>query len=227
MEGNTIITLIGGLVILGLIIAAIVIRFKTKQSANDKDYAKEFLNGLSETFQTKMVEIVNGFDFRLYNSLEEAEAAILSDIYEGLWEYVSVELEEASKNDIVAALSLKVLNKDFVFDFVSKLITEYKISEKIEESWVEKVKNINEEAEKADQELQDEFNNLYLYNQEVDKSELPIAEIKEEEESEEENDDATKEYNPETDNSVELVEDDRYYYDKDGRRRDKLTGRFV
>lgn len=206
MESNTIITTIGALVILCLIIVAIVIRFRTKQSTDGKEYAKEFLNGLSETFQKKMIEIVNSFNFKLYNSLEEAEAAILSNIYEALWEYVSAELEEASKNDILAALSLKVLDKDSVFDFVSKLINEYKISEKIEESWVEKVKNINEEAEKVDQELQAEFNNTELYHEEVDVSSLPAAEIKEEEEFEEDND-SFKEYNPETDNSVELIEE--------------------
>ena len=206
MEANTIITLIGGLVILGLIITAIVIRFKTKQSTDGKEHAKDFLNGLSETFQKKMIEIVNNFDFKLYNSLEEAEAAILSDIYEGIWSYVSAELEEAAKNDILAALSLKVLDKDSVFDFVTKLINEYKISEKIEESWVEKVKNINKEAEKVDKELQIEFDNPELYHEEVDVSTLPVAEIKEDEDDKEEIDNTSKDYNPEIDNSVELIE---------------------
>lgn len=226
MESNTIVTLIGGLVILGLIIVAITIRFKTKQSADGEKQAKEFLNGLSEVFQYEMIEIVNNFDFKLYNSLEEAEAAILLSIYETIWEYVSLELEKISKNDILSALTVKVLTKDFVSNFVSNLMTNNKISEKIEEHWVEKVKNINDEVEKIDKELQVEFDNPELYHEEVDVSDLPVAEVKEEVE-EPENIDSEQDYDPEMDNSVELVEDDKYFYDKNGRRRDKETGRFV
>ena len=208
MDNTTLLTVIGGLIILGLLIISIVTTKKKQQSNDSKENAKEFLNGLSDVLQRKMIEIINDFDFKLYNSLEESEAAILLQIYEALWDYVSAELEEVSKNDILSALALKVLNKDFVYDFISKLINEYKISENIENLWLKKVENINENAEKEDKQLQNEFDNPELYNEEVNSSDLPLAEVVEDETSEETiQDDSEKEYNPETDNSVELVED--------------------
>lgn len=226
MDNNTILTVIGGLAILGMIIGAIVIRFKTQPSTHDKDAAKDFLEGLSKVFYEKMIEIITNFDLKLYKSLEEAETAILVQVYDTLWDYVSGELEEASKKDILTAMALKVLNKDFVDDFVSKLIDENKISDKIENLWFEKVEKINKESEEIDEKLQEEFNDPELYNEEFDATELPQAEIVEESEDDEYTDTEAV-YDSENDNSVELVEDDEYFYDKNGRRRSKATGRFA
>ena len=101
MEISTIVTLIGGLIIIAAIIAAVYIRFKTNPNAIDKNLADEFLNGLRDVFYYKMLDIVEGFNIEDYNSLEEMEVSILRDIYETLYSYTEEKMKEAAKEDII------------------------------------------------------------------------------------------------------------------------------
>lgn len=227
---NTLITIIGGIIILGLIIVAVVIRLKSKPSANDKQEAENFLKGLSETFYNKILDIVSNIDIGSFSSLEELEISILNDIYDELWKYTEEELKEASKTDIITAMVLKVLNKDFVIKFIDTLITEYEINDKLASKWNKKIEAVVENSETEDKELQEKFENSNDYIEEFSEDDLKPAEeiVPTEEElaminppTEEE-----KEYNPEEDNSVEIIEDDTFI-DSNGRKRSKKTGRFV
>ena len=76
MDGNTIVSIIGGLIILGLVVLAIFIRMKKNPSIYDKQAATEFLEGLSNIFYQKMMDIVGNIKFDKYSSIEEMEAAM-------------------------------------------------------------------------------------------------------------------------------------------------------
>ena len=222
-------SIIGGILILAFVIVAILIRLKNKPTQADKDSAKQFLEGLEDVFYAKMIDIVTCLDISKYGTLEEFEADILSNIYESVWKYVEEQLSDQAKTDVLTALALKVLNKEFVDSFVAALITKYNINDKINTVWVsnfeEKCKSIEEaETESStvytDSELYNEsFNDELEKAKEVVPTEEELAALNPPTEEEEV-------YSDE-DESVELIEDDEYYYDANGRKRDKATGRYV
>ena len=227
---NNVLTIILSGVILCLIILAVVIRFKSKPSAYDKEEAEKFLKGLSETFYNKMLSIVSTVDINSFSSLEDLEVSILNEIYDVIWDYVEEELEEASKSDIITAMVLKVLNKNFVIKFVDKLIEEYKINDNLCSKWNKKLESASETIEAEDKDLQEKFSNSEEFIEEFSENDLKEAENVEPTAEDLASiippSDEEKEYNPEEDESVELI-DDEIYIDANGRKRDKKTGRFV
>lgn len=230
MDTNTIVTILSGAVILICIIVAIVIRYKSNPSAIDKESAKKFLDGLSDTFYDKIMEIINNIDFSKYNSLVELEADVLNTIYETIWNYVEEELKDAAKTDILTALALKVLNKDFVDKFVEDLINKLNIEWKLEAAW-SKNHNFDDKVKEIQNNDVSEFTgNDYV----EDSSSVELEPATEEKIPEEElkklipQSDDEEVLDPENDNSVEVVDDDsNVTIDSKGRKRDKKTGRFV
>ena len=229
MELNTFLTLVGGVIILILIIIAIVIRLKTHPSEADKDAAKKFLEGLEKTFYNKMLEIVTNIDFTKYDSISTMEANILCDIYDTIWDYVQNKTKDLANEDILTALVVKVLDKQFVYDFIDTLIAKYKINEVIEEAWNKNFKDKSDEAVEEDKALQDKFKDQSEYVENSSDKDLEPAKTitPTEEELSKLNPprDEEEEYNPD-DESMELVDEDTYIDDK-GRKRSKLTGRFA
>lgn len=230
MDTNTIVTILGGAVILICIIVAIVIRYKSNPSAIDKESAKKFLDGLSDTFYDKIMDIINNIDFSKYNSLVELEADVLNAIYETIWNYVEEELKDTAKTDILTALALKVLNKDFVDKFVEDLINKLNIEWKLEAAW-SKNHNFDDKVKEIQNNDVSEFTgNDYV----EDSSSVELEPATEEKIPEEAlkklipQSDDEEVLDPENDNSVEVVEDDsNVTIDSKGRKRDKKTGRFV
>lgn len=226
---STILSILGGAAVLICIIIAIAIRLKTNPSGLNKDAATKFLEGLADTFYEKIMEIINNIDFSKYNSLVELEAGILSDIYDTIWEYVESQLQEASKTDILTALALKVLNKDFVDSFVDNILSQYNINEKLEAAWAEHFEEKTTELESVSDES--EFTGSDYVEESSDED---LAPAQEEEVSEEElaklnpQTDEGIDLDPETNAAVEVVEDDDdVTIDKNGRKRSKTTGKFV
>lgn len=230
MDTNTIVTILGGAVILICIIVAIVIRYKSNPSAIDKESAKKFLDGLSDTFYDKIMDIINNIDFSKYDSLVELEADVLNTIYETIWNYVEEELKDAAKTDILTALALKVLNKDFVDKFVEDLINKLNIEWKLEAAW-SKNHNFDDKVKEIQNNDVSEFTgNDYV----EDSSSIELEPATEEKIPEEAlkklipQSDDEEVLDPENDNSVEVVDDDsNVTIDSKGRKRDKKTGRFV
>lgn len=232
MDSKMLFTIIGAILLVICVIVAIVIRGKSnKPTVADKITAKEFLEGLSEVFYNKMLEIVNTVDIAKFDSIEELEVTLLSDIYDACWSYTSDQLTEHAQEDILTAMVLRVIDKDFVTKFVDELINNKDINRMISEIWDGKFKVISEEAVEEDNKLIEEFSNAEEYVEEFNEevleeakevvpTEEEIAELKPQLEVDE------VEYDPETDSSVEVVEDD-VYIDENGRKRSKSTGRFV
>lgn len=229
MVSETLLTVIGGIIILALIIFAIYLRFKKNPSNNDKDLALEFLNGLSEVIYKKITDIINNINFFEYDSLIKLEAAVLNEIYDAVWEYVEGELAEAAKTDILTAMTLKVLNKEFVDKFLDNFLEKHQISAKIEERYNSYTESLAESIEEEDKRLQEQFSDPSQYNQDTSVDDLPKyqpEEISEEvlssliPQKEEE-----EEY-VENDETMEILDDDTYI-DSNGRLRSKTTGKFV
>lgn len=227
MELNSI---IGGLVIFVCIIIALIIRFKTKQSIYDKEVATNFLNGLSDTFYNKILEIIDTIDIGEYESFAEMEVDILRQIYDAIWEYTQIELEKASKQDIITAMALKFINKDTVIKLVDKIFDDNEVYDKLESLWVEDFKVRLNKLEQNESDIEESFYDKTQYNENFSDGDLDPATVDEPTEEELASlnppSDQEKEYDPENDDSVEVIEDD-VYLDKNGRRRSKTTGRFV
>ena len=229
MELNTLLTLIGGVIVLALIIIAIVIRMKNNPSAADKEAAKKFLEGLEDTFYKKMLDIITNIDFTKYDSVGTMEANIICDIYDTIWDYIQDKTKDLAREDILTALIVKVLDKEFVNDFIDNLVVKYKINDKLEEAWNNNFKTKSNEAVEEDKILQDKFKDPDQYIEDSTTSDLPPVE-KTEPTAEELSKlnppkDEEEEYDPK-DESMEIVDDDTYIDDK-GRKRNKTTGRFV
>lgn len=226
---NTLLTTIGGVIILCFIIVAILIRFKTNKASYNKNEVKEFLNGLSNVFYDKVVDIINNIDFSVYGSLEEMETAIISEMYDTIWEFVESKLKELSKTDVVTAIILKTLDKKVVEDFLEEWMNDNEIINKLEARWNDNFKSNVEETVENDKKLQEEFSGSD-YNESFSEEDLAPAAERVEISNEEmaslvPPSDDEEEYNPD-DESMEVLDDDTYV-DDSGRKRSKTTGRYV
>ena len=232
METGSLFTIIG--TALFLIIAIVMIVYRLKSKSIDNDMAKEFLEGLTDNIHDEIIAILNNFNTNIskFNTIEEFEVNILMQIYDSTWKYVEAEVSRYSKDDVLFAILSNVIDKEYVEKFVSNLIDDIGLSARLESMWIDKIELIsNQEAESLDNELQNEFANEELYFEESFLEELPLAQ--EEEISPEELEklnpqvDEEESFNPE-DSSMEVVEEeDEFYYDDNGRKRNRATGRFA
>lgn len=212
MDNEKLLTLIGGLVLLVLIITAIVIRLSSDSYKNGKESATSFLASLTNTFYNSIIEIINGIDLSSYSTLIEFETDVLSQIYDKMWDFVEGQIAEAAKTDILSAVALKILNKDFLTKFIDDLIEQNQILDKIMDRWNSKIETTSESMVEEDKKLQETFSDSKQYNEESSYNDLPPVEetvIPEEELSKlNPQMDEIQDYDPETDSSVEVVEED-------------------
>lgn len=231
MDSNTLLAIIGGIFILICIIIALIIRFKTKPSIYDQESATNFLNGLSDTFYDVISDIIENINFDDYDSLVELENDIIEQIYDTILNYTKDYLNQAAKDDIITSIVFKLLNnEDRIIQFIDELIRKYDVTKKLEGAWAENFKIKTANISEADSELEEIYSDKSQYIETVsDKDLIPAKDVLPTDEelqnlnppSEED-----KEYDPENDDSVEVIDDDSYI-DKQGRRRSKSTGRFV
>lgn len=212
MDNEKLLTLIGGLVLLVLIITAIVIRRSSDSYKNGKESATSFLASLTNTFYNSIIEIINGIDLSSYSTLIEFETDVLSQIYDKMWDFVEGQIAEAAKTDILSAVALKILNKDFLTKFIDDLIEDNHILDKMVDRWNSKIETTSESMVEEDKKLQETFSDSKQYNEESSYNDLPPVEetvIPEEELSKlNPQTDEIQDYDPETDSSVEVVEED-------------------
>lgn len=165
MQTQSLEVLIGGIVIAIFVIAAIVIRIRKSKDIGGKEEAKKFMEELEDLIYTMIVNIVNSFDITKYETIEDMESAILNEIYLEIWNFVEAKLEKAAQEDLLSAIALKFLNKEFVYDFIQKILDQYKIMENLDEQY--KANAIMEsEAEilEEDAKLAEQFSDTKEYN---------------------------------------------------------------
>lgn len=211
MTSDSLLTVFGGIVILVLIIIAVVIRLKNKPiTEEDQKSAQEFLEGLSDTFYQNIVDIINNIDFQNYQSLPELEVDILNTIYDNTWNYVEEQLKDISKTDVLTALALKILNKEYVEKFIDGIIEKYDINNKISEAWNKYFSEKEKEVIEEDKKLQEQFSDDEKYITEESTSE-DLSPVEKEEPSEEElkniipPSEEEPDYDASSDDSVEVV----------------------
>lgn len=179
---NNLVTIIGGIIVLVFLIAAIVYRMKTKPSLYDKNQATEFLNGMADAFYYKMLSIVTNIDFNKYESLADLEADVISQIYDTVWVYAEEKMREAAEQDIITAMVLKALDKDRVLEFIDGLVKDKGVIEEVENLWaVNKLENNSEEMLEDDAALQEQFADSSQYCETSNDEDLaPVEEVEDE-----------------------------------------------
>lgn len=211
MEMSTLVTVLGGVVVLGLGVLAFYIRLKKNPSAADKQEAEKFLKGLEEVFYNKMIDIVNTTNFIEYHSFVALETDILNKIYDAIWEYTQKEMEEAAKSDILTAMALKALDKKNVLAFVDRLISMTDVRDQINTKWSDSFKVKISSMESEDKELANKFADKTEYVENVDNVVLEPAQEEAPKPDEEVNiippTEEEKDYDPEKDETVEYVEE--------------------
>ena len=211
MEMSTLVTVLGGAVVLGLVVLAFYIRLKKNPSATDKQEAEKFLKGLEEVFYNKMIDIVNTTNFIEYHSFVALETDILNKIYDAIWEYTQKEMEEAAKSDILTAMAMKALDKKNVLAFVDRLISMTDVKDQINAKWSDSFKVKISSMESEDKELADKFADNTEYVENVDNVVLEPAQEEAPKPDEEVNiippTEEEKDYDPEKDETVEYVEE--------------------
>ena len=213
MTSDSLLTVIGGIVILVLIIIAVVIRLKNKPiTEEDQKSAQEFLEGLSDTFYQNIVDIINNIDFQNYQSLPELEVDVLNTIYDNTWNYVEEQLKDISKTDVLTALALKILNKEYVEKFIDGIIEKYDINNKISEAWDKYFSAKEKEVEEEDKKLQEQFSDDEKYiTEESTPEDLPPVEKEEPSEEELKNiippSEEDPNYDASVDDSVEVLDE--------------------
>ena len=201
------ISIFAGLFILAILI--FITLFTIVKSSGSKKKAKEFLMGLYDNLLNLMIDTIAGFDPKNYSSVEEFEATILYTIYDRCWDYVSHELESGFENNEIIKAVFKRIDKDFLIQFIDKIIEEAGISDKIKNKFG-CVAISSGEIEKADQEAAEHFADESQYVENSDDVELnpaePIVPSEEELAALNPQKDDEEEFNPE-DESMEVLDD--------------------
>ena len=201
------ISIFAGLFILAILI--FITLFTIVKSSGSKKKAKEFLMGLYDNLLNLMIDTIAGFDPKNYSSVEEFEATILYTIYDRCWDYVSHELESGFENNEIIKAVFKRIDKDFLIQFIDKIIEETGISDKIKNKFG-CVAISSGEIEKADQEAAEHFADESQYVENSDDVELnpaePIVPSEEELAALNPQKDDEEEFNPE-DESMEVLDD--------------------
>jgi hypothetical protein len=240
---DLLVTLIG----LGVIVViAIVFLIYRIRKTGDKQEANDFLEGLYEELKLLVLKVIKSFSLDDLENIDKdtiakIENAILKSIYDTCWNYVKNVVEknvDDNKDFFTQAVLAFLENKEFVEEFIKKLINSESIGVVIHEKATllldNKAEKVLEESIEEDKELQEEFSDQEKYIEELkDEDQTRGEEVEEptEEELSRLNPqvDEPEELDPENDPSVEVVEDEDndIYYDKSGRARSKKTGKWV
>ena len=179
MNNNiSLVTIIAAVIIAAIVIFGIYLYLKTAKNKKNTDAAQKFLDELKDALFATAENIVDSFDYSKYKNLEDAEKAILAEIYDGAWDYINQILMSSSNR--VAKLAAKVLTKDMVVTYLQKLFEELGLIDSIGQKYAALNISLNSEAVVAeDQSLQDEFADQDKYNEDTTEADLHAPEEEE------------------------------------------------
>lgn len=239
MNQDLLLTLIGLGVLLIIGIAIVVVSIK---KTGDKKEAREFLEGLAEQLKDVMLDVISKInikDLSDITNIEKIEADILQKVYDAAWNYIQKVVEnnaDDNKDFFTKAILALLNNREFVESFIKELVNgniANIIWSKSRTILYDTAQGKLDESEAEDEKLQEEFSDKDKYIEEVTDEDQTHGEAKEEPTEEElaklnPQVDEPEELDPENDSSVEVVDvDDEIYYDKSGRPRSKVTGKWV
>ena len=205
--------------------------YKSKNSNSKK--AETFIDGLYDVLKEEMLSIITNINPQDFTTFDDFRELAVSSIYTKLKEY-KLDIVEKEKDPLLNIAVIKIIeNESFIEKSIEQIINNFNIDERLDAIWNKKIEKESDSIKEEDKKLQKDFSDESKYVESVDISKLPDANI--EEPTQEELDklnpqidisDSDVEYDPENDESVELIEDDTFI-DSNGRKRSKSTGRFV
>lgn len=216
-----------------ILITIIFIYYIIKSKKNDSKKAEEFIDGLYDTLKEEILDIISNIDAEDFSTFDEFKDNIISSIFSRLKEYILNIVKEEKGSIISIAVSKIIENESFIEEAIEKIINHYAVDEKINSIWVKKLEKTSKSISEEDEKLQKEFSDESKYIESITNNELSDATV--DTPAQEELDklnpqidisDSDINYDPESDDSVELLEDNTFI-DANGRKRSKSTGRFV
>lgn len=203
MDNNTLLSILAGIVILALVAFGIWYRLVRDPLAKDTKLAENFLKELEDTIYNSIVSTIDSFDFSKYTSIPEMEYDVLESIYDKVWEFVEAKLKEASRNDILTIMAIKICNREFVDKFVDSLINKHNCFEPLVNKFqASKIEDATDSIAEEDKKIEAEYSDPNLYVEDSSTIELKPAE--EETPTEEE----LKNINPPREEDEEYNKDD-------------------
>lgn len=234
--------IIGGIVIVVAVAAAIFLKVKHTNDSEEEQEAQSFLESLESAFYDGMMDIIKSFaDTSLnFETFSDFELYVFSEMYNKMYDFVLEQISELVDNDL-ADIIRKILDREQVSAFVQSIFEKYGDLEDtlvgIWSKWTSK-ENKNESAnedavlsvEEEDAALVATFADKSLYIDESGPSTLvsatePVPTAEELKNINPPSDDEPN-YDDPNDTSVEVIEED-VYTDSRGRKRSKKTGRYV
>lgn len=237
-------------VVLGAIV--FFISYKRRPSEEHKNEVNKFLNSMLDMCEELIVNILDDIEKSIKDdteieSLEDFIKEQLDFIEESIRDSVIMAAEDLKDGDAFSKIAYRLLvKKEYLDKFIESLISDENVSEKLSTIWEESMKDRIEIASKVDEELEDKFDEKdYYEDEEFDRKDLEaskpqeesIKELPEEERKKEEekianlnpqkDTDEEEDYD-ENDSSMELVDEEvDYFFDSNGRKRNKATGRYM
>lgn len=236
---DTTVVITGGLIILAIFTVVTIIKMKLSNNAKGKSMAEDFLVSLSDEIYALMIKNIKEIDIEGFNfeSLEEFEAKVLGVIYTSANSFVKNKIDELDEDAILPSVALKLLfDQDFVDKFTEEIFNNGHVEDIIKDAWSKyfqtKVESMEENTEDVAIGHDVDGNEIIYsgpdYNEDFDeKNDLPLAE------EEEIDPEALSKVIPPSDDEEPYYDEDvieenePFFIDKNGRKRDKKTGRYT
>ena len=228
---NTIIYILSGTAIL---IGGIITVYSIKESINNKNtkIAKEFIKRRSDNIYSKMInKLSNNFNESNADNLLQYKANIKEELIKDIYDYIYS--ETVLYTNLSKGAKKKILDKDFLSEYVNNIIEESDINNIITNKWSsmfeKKVEELSKEEDIA-KGIDIDGNEIIFegddYNEDFDIKDLEAVEP-----DEIDMDEMSKIIPPSESEEItykeELIDEEETFLDKKGRKRSKKTGRFV
>jgi len=110
---------IGGIIFLAILVFVII--FELRKSSNKKAVS-EFLNGLGEEIYNVVIDTIRNADPSLFKDVEAFEAAIISNIYDNVWDYVEKVAIDSLEVDTITKAVFKCIDKKTIVKFIDAIL---------------------------------------------------------------------------------------------------------
>lgn len=172
MDGN-LITIIGGIIVLGIIIGVTALVIKKRNNNNDQA-AIEFLEGLGDELLKIVVKTVKDINPTQIESVEEFEVIVLNAVYDNTWDYVTEQINKLDDDSLLKTI-MSIIDKEYVIKFIDQLCEKAGITDSIQGEYAAYRLSVNkpEEQEAA---MVAEFSDDEKYHEEANDEDLAPAE---------------------------------------------------
>ena len=150
--------------IISVIFLALIVFFiymSKKKLKNGKEEANKFLDGLKDALYNQLVDVIKNFDYSKISNLNEVEIIIIDKMIDTGNKYVQTEISKSTS--ILSTIALKVLNAQFIENFIDTVINNIDIFKSVEEQLGDRYQELYKTYVKEDSDLQKEYSNESIY----------------------------------------------------------------